>query len=147
MTVGARVASTAADRAAAYTVRHQVFVDEQGVAPELERDQADATAVHVIAFLAGEVVGTGRFVDAGDGTARVGRMAVLPDARGRGVGAAVLGGLETAAAERALRTVTLHAQLSARSFYERLGYAAYGAEFTEAGIRHVAMRRALSGSA
>ena len=147
MTVSTRSAANAADRAAAYAVRHRVFVEEQGVAPAVERDDGDAKAVHVIAVVDGEVVGAGRLVDVRDGSGRVGRMAVLPGARGRGVGTAVLRGLETAAAERALRTVTLHAQLSARSFYERLGYAAYGAEFAEAGIRHVAMRRALSGSA
>lgn len=143
MTVSTRTAANAADRAAAYAVRHRVFVDEQGVAPELERDQADATAVHVIAFLAGEVVGAGRFVDAGDGTARVGRMAVLPDARGRGVGAAMLRVLEAAAVERGLREVTLHAQLSALGFWQRRDYMAYGGEFDEAGIRHVAMRHSL----
>lgn len=138
----ARVA-TAADLPGAYAVRHRVFVTEQQVPPELERDAADDSAVHVVGLLEGTVVAAGRLVDRGSGVGVVGRMAVLASARGRGLGAAVLRRLEDCAAERGLREINLHAQLSAQSFWDRHGYTAYGDEFVEAGIRHVAMRRAL----
>jgi GNAT superfamily N-acetyltransferase len=74
---------------------------------------------------------------------KVQRMAVLPRARGRGAGAAVLSALEGLARRRGARATVLAAQLPARGFYERAGYTASGPEFLEAGIRHVAMRRAL----
>lgn len=73
----------------------------------------------------------------------LGRLAVRQVARGLGVGAAVVRGLEGAAAQLGLRAVDLHAQTHALGFYERLGYQAYGPEFEDAGIGHRAMRREL----
>ncbi|SOE02753.1 GNAT family N-acetyltransferase [Blastococcus haudaquaticus] len=125
-------------------LRTRVFVDEQGVPPEIEQDDADATAVHGIARdAAGAVVATGRLLLRGDGTATIGRMATDAAARGRGHGAAVLAELERQAAARGVVAVELHAQVTARRFYERAGYAAVGDEYVEAGIRHVTMRRRL----
>lgn len=132
------------DVAACYAVRHEVFVIGQAVPVEIERDELDEAADHAVAVDAdGAVVGTGRLVSRPDRVGVVGRMAVLPAVRGRGVGAAVLGRLEAAAAERGLVTVELHAQRHAEGFYARLGYAAYGEPFDEAGIEHVHMRKAL----
>jgi predicted GNAT family N-acyltransferase len=70
-------------------------------------------------------------------------MAVARGARGRGAGRVVLAELERVARERGMAEVVLHAQLSARGFYDRLGYAAEGPVFEEAGIEHVAMRKRL----
>ena len=127
-------------------LRHRVFVLEQGVPPELERDAADATAVHALSRDdAGRVLATGRLLPdaAGPGRAVIGRMATDPAARGRGHGAAVLAVLHDAAVARGQREVELHAQVAARRFYERAGYTAVGAEYEEAGIVHVTMRRPL----
>jgi predicted GNAT family N-acyltransferase len=67
-------------------VRTRVFVDEQGVPPEIEHDDADATAVHAVSRdEAGRIVATGRLVER-DGRAVIGRMAADPAARGRGHG-------------------------------------------------------------
>lgn len=133
-----------AELAAAYGLRRTVFVDEQGVDPGIERDDLDDLADHVVGRRSGgRVIGTGRLVVRPDGTGVIGRMAVLPEARGTGVGAEVLRALEARARERGLRAVELHAQAHARSFYGRAGYAAYGEEFLEAGIPHVSMRKAL----
>jgi predicted GNAT family N-acyltransferase/RimJ/RimL family protein N-acetyltransferase len=133
-----------AERRAAARVRHEVFVVGQGVPAGLEADGLDASADHVVARLGGVVVGTGRLVDGpGPGEARVQRMAVLPAARGRGVGLGLLRALEARARQRGAAAVVLSAQLTARGFYAWAGYTARGAEFTEAGIRHVSMRRAL----
>ena len=133
-----------AERRAAALVRHEVFVVGQGVPAELEADGLDASADHVVARLDGAVVGTGRLVDAPEpGEGKVQRMAVLPRARGQGVGLALLRALEARARARGAAAVVLSAQLTARGFYERAGYTARGGEFTEAGIRHVAMRRPL----
>jgi predicted GNAT family N-acyltransferase len=136
----ARVA-TPADWPEVAALRSRVFVEEQGVPPEVERDAADATAVHVLSRdAAGRVVATGRLV-VRDGQAVIGRMAAHPHVRGRGHGAAVLAELHRQAQLLGLPGTELHAQVGARGFYERAGYAAVGEEYEEAGIRHVTMRR------
>ncbi|WP_254790478.1 GNAT family N-acetyltransferase [Blastococcus tunisiensis] len=123
-------------------LRTRVFVGEQGVPAEIEQDAADATAVHVLSRdEAGAVAATGRLLLRGDGTATIGRMATDAAARGRGHGAAVLAELHRQAALRGVHTTELHAQVTARGFYERTGYVAEGAEYEEAGIAHVTMRR------
>ena len=124
-------------------LRTRVFVDEQGVPPEIERDDRDATAVHVLSRAAdGRVVATGRLLVDGD-RASIGRMAADAAVRGRGHGAAVLAELHRQAVLRGVREVELHAQVGARRFYERAGYRACGDEYEEAGIRHVTMTRSL----
>ena len=128
--------------AAVFELRHHVFVVGQGVPEQIERDDRDAEAVHVLAEDGGTVLGTGRLVVAG-ATGVVGRMAVAATARGRGVGAALLAALERQATSAGLPTVELHAQVSARGFYERAGYAAIGSPYLEAGIEHITMRKHL----
>ncbi|BCM66279.1 MULTISPECIES: GNAT family N-acetyltransferase [Streptomyces] len=148
-----RVAEDPADRAACFAVRKEVFVVEQGVAEDIEYDAYDAVAVHVLAVREdGLPLGTGRLLHGEAAVAKtggdpsvgsLGRLAVSREARGLGVGAALVRALEDAARARGLTAVDLHAQTHALGFYERLGYAAYGPEFPDAGIPHRAMRRAL----
>ena len=139
----AAAVATAEDMAEVADLRTRVFVREQGVPPEIERDAADTTAVHVLARDdAGRVVATGRLLVHGR-TAAIGRMATDAAARGRGHGAAVLAELHRQAVLRGVVEVELHAQLAARGFYERAGYVAVGEEYEEAGIAHVTMRREL----
>lgn len=141
----------AADRAAALGVRATVFVTEQHVPVELERDAQDDGAVHMLARTHDETaIGTGRLVidppAAGAiaaTTARLGRMAVLAAWRGQGVGGNLLLRLLEHARSHGITTVTLHAQHDAIAFYTRYGFTAHGNEFEEAGIRHVEMRLAL----
>jgi predicted GNAT family N-acyltransferase len=59
----------------AIAVRFRVFVAEQSIPPEEELDEDDATAIHAIALVHGQVVGTGRLVSRDDGDGQVGRMA------------------------------------------------------------------------
>jgi predicted GNAT family N-acyltransferase len=137
--VSARVADPA-DWPEIAALRTRVFVEEQGVPPEIERDDADASAVHVLARDAeGRVVATGRLLERA-GRAVIGRMAVDAAVRGRGHGAAVLTELHRQAVLRGAREVELHAQVGARGFYERAGYTAVGEEYVEAGLVHVTMR-------
>lgn len=146
---GAPVArrASAADRAEVAALRTRVFVEEQGVPPEVERDDLDGTAVHALSRglsgdMAGCVVATGRLV-VRDGRGVIGRMATDPAHRGRGHGTAVLAELHRQAGLLGLAGTELHAQVTARGFYERAGYTAVGDEYTEVGIRHVTMRRPL----
>lgn len=126
-------------------LRTRVFVVEQGVPPEIEQDDRDATALHALSRDAsGRLVATGRLLLAGDGgPAVIGRMATDAAARGGGHGAAVLAELHRQAVLRGAEVVELHAQVSARGFYERAGYQPVGGEYLEAGIAHVTMRRRL----
>ncbi|MEU9592199.1 GNAT family N-acetyltransferase [Streptomyces sp. NPDC048193] len=149
-----RVADDPADREACFAVRKDVFVAEQNVPEDIEYDAYDAGAVHVLAVREdGVPLGTSRLLHGaaaaaknGDGDPSVGslgRLAVVRDARGLGVGAALVRAVEDAARARGLTAVDLHAQTHALGFYERLGYQAYGPEFPDAGIPHRAMRRVL----
>jgi predicted GNAT family N-acyltransferase len=131
------------DRPEIATLRTRVFVEEQGVPPEIEQDAADDDAVHVLSRDdAGVVVATGRLLVRGT-TAGIGRMATDVAVRGHGHGAAVLAELHRQAVLRGASEIELHAQVSARGFYERAGYTAVGEEYEEAGIAHITMRRRL----
>src|SRR5690554_851324 len=130
-----------AARADLHAVRSRVFIDEQGVPPELERDADDPGCSHVLARdETGRPIGAGRISPAG----RIGRMAVLREWRGRGVGEAMLRVLLDHARARALAEATLHAQASAIGFYAHRGFSAVGGRFQEAGIEHQAMRMPLA---
>ncbi len=132
------------DRDMIAPVRTQVFVVEQGVPPEIEMDDMDARCVHAIAQDAQRrVIGTGRLLPAQAGTARIGRMAVYEEWRGRRVGAALLHLLMDAARRRGDREIELHAQSRAERFYLREGFTRQGEEYLEAGIAHVNMRKYL----
>jgi predicted GNAT family N-acyltransferase len=124
----------------ASAIRFAVFVDEQQVPFEEELDEHDHAAYHVLAWLEDRPVGTGRLVIEGD-SGRIGRMAVLPAARGTGIGGAVLRALLAEAGRRGLRTVHLAAQLHARDFYAHFGFVAGGPHFLDAGIWHQRMER------
>ncbi|MCC9597438.1 MULTISPECIES: GNAT family N-acetyltransferase [unclassified Rubrivivax] len=126
----------------AQAVRSAVFVVEQGIPAELEWDAADAGALHVVAYVDGVPVATGRWLTSDEpGVVRVGRMAVLAPHRGGGLGRRVLDALIDAARAAGHATVMLHAQESAIGFYDRAGFEAVGPSFVEAGIVHQEMRR------
>lgn len=131
------------DRAELHALRHEVFVVGQGVPAEIEVDDRDPTAVHVVARLDGRLVGTGRLLSAGGSTVTIGRMAVAPDVRGSGIGRGVLRVLEELAVDSGADAVELHAQRSAVGFYERNGYTATSGVYLEAGLEHVDMSKPL----
>jgi predicted GNAT family N-acyltransferase len=148
-----RLAADRADKDAALAVRYDVFVTEQNVPEDLELDEHDETADHFVAYDDELPVGAGRLVVEPPGfaaadpalgpVAHLGRLAVRPDARGTALGVALVRAIEDRAAERGLRVVALSAQTHALGFYERLGYAAYGEEFDDAGLPHRWMSRTL----
>ena len=138
--ISVRVSNWTEARAEAQRIRELVFVREQGVPPELEMDEQDARCEHALVFSEdGRAVGTGRLLP----DSHIGRMAVLKEWRGKGVGALLLQALVDRARERGDAVARLNAQISAAGFYRRYGFEVEGAEFMEAGIPHVPMRRAL----
>ncbi|WP_353135842.1 GNAT family N-acetyltransferase [Limnohabitans sp.] len=126
---------------AAQKVRTAVFVEEQGIAPEDEWDADDATALHAVLFdTHGQPLGNARLLQPSTNVAKVGRMAVLKEARGRGYGARLLQALLLQARHRGHREVHLSAQRTAEQFYVAHGFVAVGEPFDEVGIAHVKMR-------
>jgi predicted GNAT family N-acyltransferase len=133
-----RKASWASDAAAIKRVREMVFVVEQAVPAELEWDGLDEICIQAIAEDANrDAIGTGRLHPSG----KIGRMAVVADWRGRGVGAAILQALLTIARDEGIDEVYLHGQTRVLDFYARYGFLAEGDEFEEADIPHRMMRR------
>ena len=124
-------------------VRETVFVQEQQVPIEEEWDALDPLCRHVIARDQNRLpIGTGRLTP----ERRIGRMAVLTEWRGQGVGEAMLAALIEQARNLGWPTVSLNAQVSAEDFYARHGFIPHGERFYEAGIEHQSMRRALQGA-
>jgi YbgC/YbaW family acyl-CoA thioester hydrolase len=121
-------------------LRKEVFVLEQGIAPELEWDAQDAQCVHaVLCNHLGVAVATGRLLPSHQGVAKIGRMAVLRRLRETGLGRQVLMALVDQARQRGDQQVLLHAQRSAQGFYHRLDFVTQGEPFEEAGIAHITM--------
>lgn len=124
------------DNASLRDIRRRVFIEEQRVPESLEWDEFDAVSLHLLAETeAGMVIATGRLLPDG----HIGRMAVLPEWRRRGVGYAVLLVLIEAARARGDQSVRLHAQVHALGFYGKAGFVAEGPVFDDAGIPHRTM--------
>jgi predicted GNAT family N-acyltransferase len=126
----------------AWRIRRAVFIEEQGVPEEIEMDAEDAIAFHVIALDDEIPIGCGRMVPHDDAV-KIGRMAVLKDRRGEGIGEEIIAFLMAEARERGYRKAILHAQLHAEGFYLKCGYQPIGEVFEEAGILHRRMEREL----
>jgi predicted GNAT family N-acyltransferase len=138
-----RLAQTAKDVEQCLRLRWTVFVEEQGVRPSDELDAHDKSdAVHALASLDGVPCGAGRVIFSAPGVAKIERMAVVDDVRGRGIGRALLVFLEDEARRLGARRLTLSAQVRAREFYEKAGYTASGGVFDDGtGIPHVRMEK------
>ena len=128
---------------AAFELRREVFVAEQGVPAELEIDELDPGATHLVAIIGQEVVGTLRIL-AHEGAAKIGRVAVRAAARGSGVGGRLMERAAAIVRQRGFSEIVLHAQVSVAGFYARLGYVEEGDPFEEAGIPHIAMRKTMA---
>jgi predicted GNAT family N-acyltransferase len=117
-------------------IRHRVFVIEQNVPESIEQDEHDPEALHLLARTkTGDPIGTARMTPEG----KIGRVAVLREFRGSGVGTSLLKKLFTIARSRHLKKVYLHAQEAVVPYYTRLGFIRHGERFFEADIPHVLM--------
>lgn len=135
--------SVTGDLPACLAIRRKVFIEEQSVPEELELDEHDAAAIHLLAVQDGRPVGTARLMVAG-AVGKIGRVAVLPEARGTGLGAALIrAALGELRRQPGVATAKLGAQTHALGFYEKLGFAAFGPVYDDAGIPHRDMTRAL----
>ena len=120
-------------------IRYEVFVDEQNVPEVLEIDGLDGEAKHVLTFVDGLPIGTGRILSDG----HIGRVAVLKNYRGLGIGKSIMKELIKCAQDLSLEKVWLSSQWHAHSFYLDLGFVCVGEIYKEAGIDHIKMFRTL----
>ncbi|MDH5570656.1 MAG: GNAT family N-acetyltransferase [Gammaproteobacteria bacterium] len=135
-----RVANWQTDKQALSEVRRKVFIEEQNVPEELEWDEFDETAHHILVVDINNIpIGTGRIKPDG----QIGRMAVLKDWRNKGVGNMILKALLNQAIESDYKKLYLHAQTTAIPFYEQSGFIINSDEFMDAGIPHRTMSKDL----
>lgn len=121
-------------------IRATVFVLEQGVV-YIDPDGNDKNAVQIYASVDGVMVGCLRIYQLEEGTYRIGRVAVLKEFRGLGIGNAMMKEAIQYLRERTNATkVCLDAQLHAIGFYEKLGFILFTEEFLEEGLLHRGMQ-------
>ena len=137
-----RLVETDADRRSAMEIRRRVFIEEQSCPPEEEWDGLDGESHHALGLIGGRPVATARWREVrheGQTSAKLERFAVLPEARGRGLGHDLVSFVMADARRRGHRRLLLHAQAHLQDFYGSLGFQRRGEVFEEAGIPHVEM--------
>lgn len=128
----------------ALAIRETVFIDEQHVPRELEIDDDEARATHLVLYVDDTPAATLRLLPIGEDTIKLQRMAVRKAYRQRGYGRALIAEAEGIAEANGYQHITLGGQLTARGFYGTFGYTARGEEFMDAGIRHIEMVKTLT---
>lgn len=124
------------DIALCLQLRRRVFIEEQGVPEAIEVDDQDQFAIHLLAQRQGVAIGSARLLLQGE-TGKIGRVCVLPEARGTGAGAALIrAAVARLGQEPGIVRAKLGAQVHALGFYSALGFTTVGEEYTEAGILH-----------
>lgn len=129
--------------AEAFKVRKEVFVEEQGISEDIELDNHDSEALHIVVKDGKRVIGTARVLFPAPSVAKIERMAILRPFRRKGIGSRIISFLNTELKNRQIRKVVLHAQYSSVAFYKSCGFVESGMPFNEAGIRHLRMEREL----
>lgn len=131
------------DLATCHALRRAVFIEEQGVSEAEEVDGRDEDALHVLACVDGTPMGCARILIQGS-VAKIGRVCVMKEGRGTGLGAAIIDACLSVAREQGgVSKAKLGAQIHALAFYERLGFIAFGPIYDDAGIPHRDMERTL----
>lgn len=130
----------------AFSIRRNVFVDEQGVPLNDEFDEFDTLGgpcEHIIAYYEDQPVGTGR-VRIHEGSGKLERICILQPYRKFGIGRRIIASLEEIAKDKGVQQVKLHGQSQAEGFYKKLGYRTSSEEFMEDGIPHILMVKQLT---
>jgi predicted GNAT family N-acyltransferase len=120
-------------------LRREVFVHEQHVPPEDEFDSYDLTATHVVALDDGNVVGCLRIIFLEEHV-KFDRVVVAASARGKGIASKMMKFAMAHAAGQGETRFYLTAQTDKLALYEKLGFVAYGEEFEDGGMPHLAMK-------
>ena len=127
----------------AFEVRRQVFVEEQGISEDIELDDYDREALHMVVKNGEKVIGTARVLFLAANQAKLERMAILKPFRRKGIGSRIIAFLNEELRNRQINQVFLHAQYPVVAFYKSCGFKESGSPFWEAGIKHIKMQRQL----
>ncbi len=138
-----KLISSDAELEAAFNVRRRVFIEEQGIPEEIELDEYDRVATHIVVRDGDKVIATARVQFPADGLAKIERMAVLENFRRRGIGKEIISFLSQELRKRKVEQVVLHAQYAVIDFYRSCGFEETGEPFPEAGIKHIKMQKRL----
>lgn len=122
-------------------IRETVFVKEQGFKEEF--DSIDNISTHLVAFDGEKAAGTCRYYQDENGGYYLGRLAVMKEYRGKGVGAALVRAAEKSISSKGGKVLKLHSQLRAKSFYEKLGYTSFGKVDFDEECEHIWMVKTL----
>jgi len=126
-------------------VRTEVFVDEQGFPAEIELDELDKTALHIVLYQHSAPIATGRILQLSETEFRLGRIAVLQARRKSGIGAQIMQLMEQRAQELGAKKILLSAQLRTKEFYEKCGYTAVsnGKIYLDHHVEHINMEKSI----
>lgn len=137
-----KTVETPEEKEQAYSVRTNVFVHEQNVPPEIEIDEFDEEAIHLIGYEKDVPIAAARVRFAED-YGKLERICVLKDQRGKSHGSEIIRAMEDIIRKEGFQKAKLNAQTHATRFYQRLGYHVVSEEFMDAGIPHVTMTKTL----
>lgn len=127
----------------AFEVRKRVFTEEQGIPEDIEFDNHDREALHMVVKDGERVIGTARVLFLTTNQAKIERMAILKPFRHRGIGGRIISFLNEELKNRHVEEVVLHAQYSVVAFYKSCGFRELGLPFCEVGIKHIQMQKRL----
>ncbi len=125
----------------AFEVRRRVFVEEQSIPEDIELDEHDKKALHMIVKDGDRVIGTARVLFLSTSLAKIERMAILQPFRRRGIGSRIISFLSEELRNRQVEQLVLHAQYAVVDFYKSCGFEETGSAFLEVGIKHIKMQR------
>jgi len=121
----------------AFAIRRKVFVEEEGVDPDLEYDHEEESH-HYLLFMGGKALATARWRETEKGI-KLERFAMLPEFRNRGLGGIILKEVIKDVVPFG-KVIYLHSQLRTVSFYERHNFLKEGSVFYEANMGHYMMK-------
>ncbi|QXX82730.1 MULTISPECIES: GNAT family N-acetyltransferase [Providencia] len=128
----------------AFDLRQQVFTQEQGFPADIDVDEYDDAALHVVLYLNQQPAAVLRCVFLDDGLIKVGRVAVQKTHRGKGLGREMMKFVQQYGAENQHQKIGLSAQHTAIAFYQSLGYQTEGEMYDEDGMDHIFMSLSLN---
>ena len=126
-----------------FFIREEVFVKEVGFSHDFEFDDSDKQALHLVLYENGRPVCNARIIKESENSYHLGRIACIARHRGKGYGKVAVNEAVRKAAEMGAKKVTLGAKYDKKTFYEKLGFTAYGDIFDEEGIPHINMYKDL----
>src|SRR5690625_2779617 len=132
------------DKKHVLNIRHAVFVNEQKVPIEEEIDEFDESdsVIHLLGTHQSTPIAASR-IRFLDNYAKLERIAVLKEFRGKQFGADMVKAMEEVILTQDCIHAVLNAQTYAEEFYKKLGYTKISDVFMDAGIPHITMNKKL----